>query len=254
MNKDWHSGHFCCWQCDESLTGQRYVLRDDHPYCIKCYENVFANTCDECNKIIGIDSKVILIICLQQNKTKKKREEFIQPFTLNWRCRYTQMSVFACFFLHHTLYHIQTRNQHIFIHFFCCCYIRRLPNHISNNTQSNSENICRICPTRKSIGTKSVSYAISAAYRWLTNNSVRNPKRFTAAIVMTHNSHHVVTAAAKYFVLVCITLYFTLQISNMFYIMASRCFSPYSRNHVIIFIALFVASRILYTAGLAIFI
>ncbi|XP_014358665.1 paxillin homolog 1 isoform X5 [Papilio machaon] len=57
MNKDWHSGHFCCWQCDESLTGQRYVLRDDHPYCIKCYESVFANGCEECNKIIGIDSK-----------------------------------------------------------------------------------------------------------------------------------------------------------------------------------------------------
>ncbi|XP_015793887.1 four and a half LIM domains protein 2 isoform X2 [Tetranychus urticae] len=57
MNKDWHSSHFCCWQCDESLTGQRYVLRDDHPYCVKCYESVFANTCEECNKIIGIDSK-----------------------------------------------------------------------------------------------------------------------------------------------------------------------------------------------------
>ncbi|KAJ9583530.1 hypothetical protein L9F63_022124, partial [Diploptera punctata] len=57
MSKDWHSGHFCCWQCDESLTGQRYVLRDDHPYCIKCYESVFANVCEECNKTIGIDSK-----------------------------------------------------------------------------------------------------------------------------------------------------------------------------------------------------
>ncbi|XP_037978328.2 prickle planar cell polarity protein 3-A isoform X2 [Plutella xylostella] len=57
MNKDWHSGHFCCWQCDESLTGQRYVLRDDHPYCIKCYESVFANGCEECSKTIGIDSK-----------------------------------------------------------------------------------------------------------------------------------------------------------------------------------------------------
>ena len=62
MDKDWHSGHFCCWQCDESLTGQRYVIRDDHPYCIKCYENVFANTCEECNKIIGIDSKVSKIV------------------------------------------------------------------------------------------------------------------------------------------------------------------------------------------------
>ena len=30
MSKDWHLGHFSCWQCDESLTGQRYVLRDEH--------------------------------------------------------------------------------------------------------------------------------------------------------------------------------------------------------------------------------
>lgn len=58
MNKDWHSDHFCCWQCDTTLTGQRYILRDEHPYCIKCYEEVFANTCDECGKAIGIDSKV----------------------------------------------------------------------------------------------------------------------------------------------------------------------------------------------------
>ena len=47
-----------CHHCDDSLAGHRYVLRDDHPYCIKCYEAVFANNCDECNKIIGIDSKV----------------------------------------------------------------------------------------------------------------------------------------------------------------------------------------------------
>merc|ERR1711862_416128 len=46
-----------CHQCDDSLAGHRYVLREDHPYCIKCYENVFANNCDECGKIIGIDSK-----------------------------------------------------------------------------------------------------------------------------------------------------------------------------------------------------
>ncbi|XP_057660959.1 zinc finger and SCAN domain-containing protein 12 isoform X1 [Diorhabda carinulata] len=57
MNKDWHGQHFCCWQCDESLTGQRYVLRDDHPYCVSCYENVFANACEKCSRIIGIDSK-----------------------------------------------------------------------------------------------------------------------------------------------------------------------------------------------------
>ena len=41
-----------------SLWSVRYVLREDHPFCIKCYENVFANNCDECGKVIGIDSKV----------------------------------------------------------------------------------------------------------------------------------------------------------------------------------------------------
>ncbi|XP_054723998.1 four and a half LIM domains protein 2-like [Uloborus diversus] len=57
MSRDWHSGHFSCWQCDETLSGRRYVLRDDHPYCIDCYERLFSNTCDECGKLIGIDSK-----------------------------------------------------------------------------------------------------------------------------------------------------------------------------------------------------
>merc|ERR1712110_621420 len=51
-------GDMFCHHCDDSLAGHRYVLRDDHPYCIKCYENVFANNCDESGKIIGIDSKV----------------------------------------------------------------------------------------------------------------------------------------------------------------------------------------------------
>jgi len=41
-----------------SLTGHRYILREEHPYCIKCYENLFANTCEECKTTIGTDSKV----------------------------------------------------------------------------------------------------------------------------------------------------------------------------------------------------
>ena len=46
----------------------RYVLRDDHPFCIRCYENAFANNCDDCGKVIGIDSKVPLIIILVKRK------------------------------------------------------------------------------------------------------------------------------------------------------------------------------------------
>ncbi|XP_071043944.1 four and a half LIM domains protein 2 isoform X2 [Parasteatoda tepidariorum] len=57
MSKDWHQSHFCCWKCDESLTGHRYVLKEEHPYCVRCYEQVYANSCEECSKPIGIDSK-----------------------------------------------------------------------------------------------------------------------------------------------------------------------------------------------------
>jgi len=57
VKKDFEIESMFCHHCDDSLAGHRYVLREDHPYCIKCYENVFANNCDECGKIIGIDSK-----------------------------------------------------------------------------------------------------------------------------------------------------------------------------------------------------
>ena len=63
-----------CHHCDDSLAGHRYVLRDDHPYCIKCYENVFANNCDECGKIIGIDSKVSVYLV----------DVFLETFS--WKC------------------------------------------------------------------------------------------------------------------------------------------------------------------------
>ena len=68
-----------CHHCDDSLAGHRYVLRDDHPYCIKCYENVFANNCDECGKIIGIDSKVSLMYASALFDFKKKKKIFISP-------------------------------------------------------------------------------------------------------------------------------------------------------------------------------
>ena len=58
MEQDFHTGHFSCWNCDLSLTGHRYILREEHPFCIKCYENLFANACEECKKPIGTDSKV----------------------------------------------------------------------------------------------------------------------------------------------------------------------------------------------------
>ncbi|CAI2733390.1 unnamed protein product [Schistosoma spindalis] len=57
MDQEHHSGHFACHSCDASLTGQRYILREDEPHCLACYEAKFANTCEQCKEKIGCDSK-----------------------------------------------------------------------------------------------------------------------------------------------------------------------------------------------------
>jgi LIM domain-containing protein 2 len=46
-----------CFNCTLNLTGYRYILRDEHPFCIKCYEALFANKCEECKETIGTDFK-----------------------------------------------------------------------------------------------------------------------------------------------------------------------------------------------------
>ena len=40
--------------------GQRYILRDDQPYCKKCYEELFSNTCVACKMMITTDYKVCI--------------------------------------------------------------------------------------------------------------------------------------------------------------------------------------------------
>ncbi|PNI30414.1 FHL2 isoform 1 [Pan troglodytes] len=49
---------FDCHHCNESLFGKKYVLREESPYCVVCFETLFANTCEECGKPIGCDCKV----------------------------------------------------------------------------------------------------------------------------------------------------------------------------------------------------
>ena len=57
LGKDFHPEHFVCVSCNESLTGNQYVLTDDHPCCIPCYEQNFTHNCSSCQKRIGLDSK-----------------------------------------------------------------------------------------------------------------------------------------------------------------------------------------------------
>ncbi|XP_074537916.1 uncharacterized protein prickle3 isoform X2 [Halichoeres trimaculatus] len=51
----WHMKHFCCFECEAALGGQRYIMRESRPYCCSCYESMYAEYCDTCGDHIGID-------------------------------------------------------------------------------------------------------------------------------------------------------------------------------------------------------
>ncbi|CAG03928.1 unnamed protein product, partial [Tetraodon nigroviridis] len=51
----WHMTHFCCFECEAALGGQRYIMRESRPYCCSCYESLYVEYCDTCGEHIGID-------------------------------------------------------------------------------------------------------------------------------------------------------------------------------------------------------
>lgn len=57
MAENFHVDHFLCRQCDKSLANQRYVLKDDKPFCIDCFEQHYANNCEACMKPIGVTER-----------------------------------------------------------------------------------------------------------------------------------------------------------------------------------------------------
>lgn len=59
-----------CHYCKESLFGKKYVLREENPYCVKCYESLYSNTCEDCKKPIGCNSRVS---CAYSNMMKPSR-------------------------------------------------------------------------------------------------------------------------------------------------------------------------------------
>ncbi|KAI9583466.1 hypothetical protein GQX74_005214 [Glossina fuscipes] len=53
--RTWHMKHFACFECERQLGGQRYIMRDGKPYCLKCFDTMFAEYCDYCGDVIGVD-------------------------------------------------------------------------------------------------------------------------------------------------------------------------------------------------------
>lgn len=50
--KNYHTMHFCCFECDKELAGEKYVSKEDHPYCVECNERKFSRTCHGCGNNI----------------------------------------------------------------------------------------------------------------------------------------------------------------------------------------------------------
>ncbi|XP_074833783.1 prickle-like protein 4 isoform X2 [Carettochelys insculpta] len=53
----WHTEHFCCLECDLPLGGQRYVMKGGRPCCCSCFEGLYAELCQACGELIGVDSE-----------------------------------------------------------------------------------------------------------------------------------------------------------------------------------------------------
>ncbi|XP_062520420.1 testin-like [Corticium candelabrum] len=55
-DKNWHLKHFCCWECDAQLGGQRYITHESHPYCLTCFDLRFSKLCHSCGLAIPADA------------------------------------------------------------------------------------------------------------------------------------------------------------------------------------------------------
>ena len=47
-----------CVQCGKPVSAQQYILHEGQPYCVACYEAMFAHVCIACAQLIAADSKV----------------------------------------------------------------------------------------------------------------------------------------------------------------------------------------------------
>ncbi|KAK3764532.1 hypothetical protein RRG08_040553 [Elysia crispata] len=54
--RSWHVQHFCCWYCDAPLAGQRYIAKDNNPYCVVCFDKLFSKICGTCQRPITAEA------------------------------------------------------------------------------------------------------------------------------------------------------------------------------------------------------
>lgn len=61
QEKPWHRECFLCISCRKQLSGQRFTTRENYPYCLECFSNLYAKKCVSCTK--PITSELPWIFC-----------------------------------------------------------------------------------------------------------------------------------------------------------------------------------------------
>ncbi|KAL7986213.1 hypothetical protein Chor_011379 [Crotalus horridus] len=56
--RHWHMKHFCCFECETVLGGQRYIMKEGRPYCCNCFESLYAEYCDTCAQHIACSNSL----------------------------------------------------------------------------------------------------------------------------------------------------------------------------------------------------
>ena len=61
-NKNWHLPHFCCLKDDKPLGGNRYMMHEDQPFCIHCYDVEHSPKCQV--RIIHVHNVCVVCVCV----------------------------------------------------------------------------------------------------------------------------------------------------------------------------------------------
>lgn len=52
INLSWHPHHFQCAHCGENLEGKEFYEKNNKPYCVKDYQNLYSHSCGICQQPI----------------------------------------------------------------------------------------------------------------------------------------------------------------------------------------------------------
>lgn len=51
-DQPWHKECFLCSGCRKELCEEEFMSRDDYPFCLDCYDHLYAKKCAACTKPI----------------------------------------------------------------------------------------------------------------------------------------------------------------------------------------------------------